>query len=57
MHMFDQDVNWFCILPPWDETSYSAKVVTQCSYFYYILKITDLFDTVNNELRIELLSW
>jgi len=50
-HFLKQDPNWLCILPPYGDTSYSAKVVTQCCYYYFLLKITDLFDTVFFILR------
>jgi elongation of very long chain fatty acids protein 7 len=42
----DLTLDWLCMLPPWGDTSDAYRIVTKCSYFYYILKITDLLDTV-----------
>lgn len=45
--MLNQKLNWFCLLATWDDTSVSGTIVTRCSYIYFLLKLLDLFDTVN----------
>lgn len=46
--MLAQDLNWGCLLASWGETSRSAEIVTICSYAYFLLKLLDMIETVND---------
>lgn len=40
------NLDLFCMLPPWNDTSEYQRIITWCCYVYFLLKILDLLDTV-----------
>jgi hypothetical protein len=50
------NIDWLCILAPYGESSEPYRILTKCSYFYLLLKITDLFDTVSGTFEVKFLN-